>query len=133
MKAKITKISAKDVKDGKFGKEYSYLIEYDGKEAYYTSYKKENTHFVSGKECEFVEEERTSKGGNKYTIVKAPKSSYQSGYGKNHQKEQAKYSGFAVSYVKDLIIAGEVEMKHWESASEKIFKHMVALDKSIES
>jgi len=45
MKTIIKKISAKDVKDGKYGKEYSYLVEYDNKEAYYTSYKKENSHF----------------------------------------------------------------------------------------
>lgn len=129
----ITRVSAKDVKDGKFGKEYSYLIEYDGREAYYTSYKKENTHFVAGKECEFTEEKRTSKSGNEYAIVKAPNNSYQSSYGKNMKKEQAKYSGFAVSYVKDLIISKDIPLAQWEAASEKIFRHMVALDKSIES
>ena len=35
-------------------------------------------------------------------------------------------------YAKDLIISGKIELKDWEAASEKIFKCMVKLDKSLE-
>lgn len=133
MKAQITKVTYKDERDGKFGKFYNFEIQYDGKTAYYTSKSKNQTNFIEGQEAEFNEEARQSKNGNDYLVIKPIKQSYQSNYGKALQREQSKYSGFAVSYVKDLIIAGEIPIEKWESASKKIFQFMVDLDKSIQS
>lgn len=135
MKATITKVTFKDERDGKFGKTFNFEIEYDGKKAYYTSKSKDQKKFITGQECEFNEEQRLSAKGNKYLIVKPP---YQQGqgksnYGKALQREQSRYSGFAVSYVKDLIISGHVKLEDWEARSALICEHMVQLDKDLQS
>ena len=134
MKAKITKVTFKKESDGKFGKQYSFEIEYDGKKAYYTSKSRDQKKFIEGQECEFNEEKRKSKAGNPYLVVKPPYNGVgKSQYGKALQKEQARYSAFAVSYVKDLIIAEKIELDDWAGMSSMIFEHMVELDKSIQS
>ena len=132
MKAKITKVTFKEEKETKFGMQYTFVVEYDGKKAFYNSKKKDQTKFVEGQEAEFSEEERTSGKGNKYLIVKPEYKGGNSNFGRQLKREQSKYSGFAVSYVKDLIIADKINIKDWESASKKIFNFMVDLDKSIE-
>jgi len=132
MKAIITKVTYKDERDGKFGKMYNFQIEYDNKTAYYTSKSKEQKKFIEGQECEFTEEKRTSKKGTDYFVVKPIyQEGFKSNYGKALLREQSKYAGFSASYVKDLIVAGILPIDKWESASEKIFKHMVELDASI--
>ena len=133
MKALITKVTFKEEREGKFGKQFNFEIEYDGKTAYYSSKSKEQTIFIEGQECEFNEEKRTSKKGNPYLVVKAIYQQNNSQYGKALAREQSKYAGFSASYVKDLIVAGKINIKDWEKASAKIFKHMVELDKSIQS
>lgn len=132
MKAIITKVTYKDERDGKFGKMYNFEIKYDGKTAYYTSKSKEQKKFIEGQECEFAEEKRTSKKGAAYFVVKPIYQTFSSGYGKALLREQSKYAGFSASYVKDLIVAGKLDIKSWETASKKIFIHMVELDKSIQ-
>ena len=134
MRAKITKVTFNDERDGKFGKQYNFFIEYDGKKAYYTAKSKDQKKFIEGQECEFNEEKRTSKTGNPYLIVKPIyDQGNKSQYGKALQREQSKYSGFACSYVKDLIVSGHIELDDWAGMSSMIFEHMVELDKSIQS
>lgn len=132
MKAVIK--SAEFVKeyDSKFGTLYQHRIKYDDKTAFYSSKKKEQSIFVSGKEVEFLEEQRQGEKGVWY-IVKPMTQNNLSGYAKNIKKEQSRYSGFAVSYVKDLIIADKIKIEQWEAASKKIFQFMVDLDKTLES
>lgn len=134
MKAKITKAEFKKEFESKFGTLYQFQIEYNGKKAYFSSKTKDQKKFIVGQECEFTEEEKMGTNDTPYTIVK-PKAvgGFQnSNYGKAIKKEQSKYSGFAVSYVKDLIIADKLKIEDWEKASKKIFNFMVELDKSIE-
>lgn len=134
MKAKITKVTFKEERDGKFGKQFNFEIEYDGKKAYYTCKSKDQQVFIEGQECEFTEEKRTSKAGNSYLVVKSlHQGGNKSQYGKALQKEQARYSAFAVSYVKDLIIAEKIDLDDWAGMSSMIFEHMVELDRSIQS
>ena len=115
-----------------FGTLYLFKIGYDGKTAYYNSKDKEQKKFIKGKEAEFTEEmQRTEKG--EFLKIRPVSAGGYSGYNKSIKKEQSRYSGFAVSYVKDLIIAEKIDIKDWEKASEKIFKFMVKLDKSLES
>jgi hypothetical protein len=132
MKAVIK--SAEFVKeyDSKFGTLYQHRIKYDDKTAFYSSKKKEQSIFVVGKEVEFLEEQRQGENGMWY-IVKPMTQNNLSGYAKNIKKEQSRYSGFAVSYVKDLIIADKIKIEQWEAASKKIFQFMVDLDKTLES
>jgi len=131
MKAKITKVTFKKEYESKYGTMYGFSIEYDGKSAYYSSKKREQNKFIEGSEAEFTEEKRKGESGE-YLVIKPVYSGGNSNFGRQLKREQSKYSGFAVSYVKDLIIAGVIKIDQWESASEKIFNFMVDLDKSIE-
>jgi len=56
MKALITEVIFKKETDGKFGKQFQFEVQYDGKKAYYTSKYKDQKNFVKGQECEFTEE-----------------------------------------------------------------------------
>lgn len=131
MKAKITKLTFKGERDGKFGKEYNYQVEYDGKSSYFTSKSKE-IPFKENEEAEFTETELESKQGNKYTVIKLIKQGYgKSPYNKALQKEQSRYSGFSTSYAKDLAVAGLIKVDDIENWSTKLFNHMVELDKTL--
>lgn len=133
MNTKINKVTFKKEYTTDFGTMYLFEVEYEGKKALYSSKNKEQKNFVEGQTIEFEEEEKMGKNG-KYLSVKLPKKAWgNTNYARAVKKEQSKYSGFAVSYCKDMIIAGKIELKDWESASEKIFKLMVKLDKSIEN
>ena len=118
--------------EDKYGKKYLHSVKYADKEALYSSKKKEQDTFVPGQEAEFTETER-EKNGRTTIFIKPVRKAFNSNFGRNLSKEQTRYSGFAVSYVKDLIIAGKIDLKDWQSASEKIFRHMVELDKTLQS
>ncbi|MFA5196744.1 MAG: hypothetical protein WC401_13175 [Bacteroidales bacterium] len=134
MKAVITSVKFDKEVQTKFGLLYKFKIEYSGKLASYLSKSKEQTHFVQGQESDFTEEVVQYQGKD-YINVKPTSKAWTggSGYAKAIKKEQSKYSGYAVSYVKDLIIADKIKIEQWESASEKIFNFMVKLDKSIQN
>ena len=146
----------KDVKftkegTNKFGPFYSFKVSYDDKTAFYNSKKKDQNNFVTGQKAEFTEEERTyaKQDGTtgKYLIIKPVTQGRQSNFGKALKKEQSKYSGFADSYVKDLMASGiirpevteddithnDIIMMTWKRRAYEVFEHMVELDKSLES
>ena len=130
MKAVIKNVQLNKEFETKYGTMYSFKISYNDKTAYYNTKKKEQTYFIKGKESEFEETlQKTEKG--EFWKIMLPKKGF-GGYNKAIKKEQSRYSGFAVSYVKDLIIAGKIDIKQWKHASEDIFKFMVELDKSLE-
>jgi hypothetical protein len=133
MKQFITGVKYLKEYETKFGPMHSFKVSWPDGDGYYSSKKKDQTYFVEGVETEFNVEEKEGKDGKIYKTVKPAISGNLSGFSKNLKKEQSRYSGFAVSYVKDLIIAGKVDIKQWEQASEKIFKFLVALDKTIEN
>lgn len=116
----------------KFGTMYQHKITYDDKVASYSSKKKEQTEFIAGKEKEFDETENIAKNGQKYLNVKPITKNDLSGYAKNLKKEQSRYSGFSTSYAKDLVIAGKINFDQLFEVSERLFNHMVALDKTLE-
>ena len=135
MKAKITNVQLiNEWHSEKWNKTYyDYLVEYDGKKTKYTSTNKEQNYFKVGEESEFTEEEMTGQKG-KYIKIKPEKSfKRNSNYSRAVKKEQSRYSGFAVSYVKDLIISGHIPIEKWKTASKDIFDFMVELDKTLES
>jgi len=134
MKAIIkTLVFDKEV-ETKNGVMYKYNVTYNEKKASFLIKTKDEHQFKINEENEFTEEAREY-NGNTYYNIKPIKQAYSGGsnYGRAIKKEQSKYSGFAVSYVKDLIIADKIKIEQWESASKKIFNFMVELDKSIES
>ena len=128
MKTKIIRADFKNEWESKYGIMYNHTIEYDDKSAIYCSKKKEQTHFKAGQECEFIEETKITKNGEMTIVKPPPQGGKFSNYHKDIKREQSKYSGFAVSYVKDLIIADKIEIADWSKASRKIFKLMVELD-----
>ena len=134
MKAKITGAKFKKEFTTQFGTLYAHRISYNGKEAVYNSKSQDQKKFEVGKEAEFTEEYITGQYGE-YTVIKPVMSGGWKGnsnYVKDVKREQSKYSGFATSYVKDLIIADKINIKDWEKASKKIFNFMVELDKAEE-
>ena len=136
MKALIKNVELKKEFETKFGTMYSFEILYDDKKAFYTSKSNTQTNFVKGKEAEFVEEYKTytDKNGKeaKYLTIKLPPKEKQSNFGKALKKEQSKYSGFAVSYAKDLVIANKLEFDELATYAWILFDLMIEMDKSIE-
>jgi hypothetical protein len=136
MKAVIKKVEFKKEYESKFGTMYSFEVCYDDKRAYYTAKKKDQTTFVEGQEAEFIEEKKafTKKDGSsgEYLTIKIPQQMRQSNFGKALTKEQSRYSGFAVSYCKDLIVAGKVEFADLQPVAWMLFDLMVEMDKSLE-
>ena len=131
MKALITNVTFTKEYDSKFGKLYSFKIEYDGRSAYYSSKSKEQTKFVAGQESEFTEETKTSQNGT-YLVIKPPQKNLQSNFGKALNKEKSRYSGFAVSYAKDLLVAGRINKDELADQAWVLFELMVAMDKTLE-
>ena len=136
MKALITNVEFKKDFETKFGTMYSFEVHYDDKKAFYTSKVREQKNFVKGQEVEFVEEYKTytDKNGKeaKYLTIKLPPKEKQSNFGKALKKEQSRYSGFAVSYAKDLVVSGKLEFEELPTYAWILFDLMIEMDKSIE-
>ena len=136
MKAIITDVIYKKEYESKFGTMHQFEIHYDGKRASYSSKSKDQKHFVKGQEAEFIEEQKTfvNKEGKPmpYLVVKIPQQQRESNFGKALKKEQSKYSGFAVSYAKDLVVAGKLPFEELGDYAWILFDLMVEMDKSLE-
>lgn len=137
MKAIIQSVTFLKEYTDKFGTKYSFQIKYDDQVAFYSSKSKDQTKFVPGEEVEFTEEQRTyvdkRTGEEKtYMTIKPIYQHRQSNYGKALGKEQSRYSGFAVAYAKDLVVAGRLNKEDLSEYATVLFDLMVALDKSLE-
>lgn len=137
MKATIKTVTFKKERDTQFGKMYNFEVTYNDKKAVYSSKYKDQRSFVVGQEAEFTEEQRdyTGTDGNTftYTIIKPIKQQRQSNFGKALTREQSRYSGFAMSYAKDLVVGGRIQLDDMLMWTEMMFGKMVELDKSLES
>jgi hypothetical protein len=126
----------KDPKD-EIGVMYSFHVKYDDIVAVYNSKYKDQKKFIPGQEAEFTEEARTytNNQGNivEYFVIKPIAQNRQSNFGKALNKEKSRYSGFAVSYAKDLVIADKLNIGELPDYATVLFDLMVTLDKSIES
>lgn len=137
MKAVIEEVTFSKEIDSKFGKLYSFKVKYDGEVAIYRSKNRDQKNFIPGKEAEFTEETQSYKDKNgveqHYKVVKLINQNKQSNFGKALKKEQSRYSGFAVSYAKDLLVAGRINREELQDMSWILFELMVAMDKTLES
>jgi len=137
MKAIITEVIFKKEIDGKYGKLYSFNVKYDDQVAVYRSKYKDQKKFIPGQEAEFTEEKQTytNKQGNlqEYNIIKPLIQNRQSNFGKALNKEKSRYSGFAVSYAKDLLVAGRINRDELADQAWILFELMVSMDKTLES
>jgi len=137
MKALITEVKFSKEYDSQYGKLYSFHVKYDNQVAIYNSKSKDQKKFIAGQEAEFTEETKTYKNKNTgeekpYLVIKPIRQDKQSNFGKALKKEQTRYSGFAVSYAKDLVVAGRLPFDELREYASVLFEHMVNLDKSIE-
>ena len=136
MKAVIEEVTFSKEIDSKFGKLYSFKVKYDGEVAIYRSKNRDQKNFVPGKEAEFTEEIQSYKDKNgveqHYKVIKLINLNKQSNFGKALKKEQSRYSGFAVSYAKDLLVAGRINREELQDMSWILFELMVAMDKTLE-
>ena len=114
---------------------------------FYISKSKDQKKFIEGQDCEYITEKSVGTDGVERVKIKPSKAFEGSSYGRAVKKEQTRYSGFAVSYVKDLVVAGILQVEgsvqspaaHNDSMmslikkeSEYLFNVMVDLDKTLE-
>lgn len=138
MRAVITDVIFRNEFESKFGTMYAFEIHYDKKKAKYTSKNKDQKNFIKGQEAEFIEETKTfvKKNGEtqEYLAIKPPLKPFQkqSNFGKAMTKEKSKYSGFAVSYAKDLVVAGRLDRDELVTYAWVLFEAMAEMDKSLE-
>ena len=114
----------------KFGIMHQFYVTYDDKNASFSCKNKDNPPFKAGEKYMFTEIEKEYKGII-YFNIKPIKKEY-GGYNKAVKREQSKYSGFAMSYAKDLVIADKIELKQISEYTKKMFELMVSLDKNLE-
>ena len=136
MKAIITEVKFQKEWDSKYGKMYNFQVKYDDEVALYSSKYKDQKKFVAGQEAEFTEESKTytDKNGNpkEYKVIKPFTANRQSNFGKALNKEQARYSAMCVSYAKDLVIAGRIQLTELQDYAWILFELTKEMDHSLE-
>jgi hypothetical protein len=138
MKAIITEVVFQKEWDSQFGKMYNFKVKYDNEVALFSSKYKDQKKFIPGQEAEFTEETKTytdKKTGEsrEYKVIKPVSQNKQSNFGKALNKEKSRYSGFAVSYAKDLVVGGRVQLQELPDYAWILFNLMVEMDKTLES
>lgn len=129
MKAKTTKIVKMDKKDS-YGNT-SFIITLDnGDSGFYTSKNEDQTKFVVGQETEYLIEQKQGKNGfyNKITLPQS-ENSFQGGggfKGKSAPDPKVQMISFAMSYTKDLIVGGKVQMAELEKVYNQIHALMIS-------
>ena len=137
MKAIIQEVKFIKEFESKFGQLYSFQVKYDDVVAVYNSKSKDQKKFVAGQEAEFTEETKTytDKQGNtkEYTVIKPLLQNRQSNFGKALNKEQARYSAMCVSYSKDLVVGGRIQLSELQDYAWIMFELVKEMDKTLES
>jgi hypothetical protein len=138
MKAIIQEVTFVKEWESQYGKMYNFRVKYDEQVGLYSSKSKDQKKFIPGQEAEFTEETKTytdKKTGEEksYLVIKPPNQNRQSNFGKALSKEKTRYSGFAVSYAKDLLVAGRISKEELADQAWILFELMVAMDKTLES
>lgn len=105
MKAIVRKITKMDKKDS-FGNT-SFIIDFDnGDSGFYVSKNENQTKFVPEQEAEYNIEKKTGKTGKDYFKISTPQSEFKPG-GRPQVEPRIQMISFAMSYTKDLLIAGK--------------------------
>lgn len=131
MKALINSVNFDKEVETKFGLMYKFDVKYGNKIASFLSKTKDQKLFIANKEAEFTETPRDYNGKTYYNIKAVQTGN--SNFGRQLKREQSKYSGFAMSYAKDLVIADKIPLDNISTYTKKMFKLMVDLDKTLES
>lgn len=109
----------------------SFIIELDnGDKGYYRSKNEDQKKFVVGQETEYLIEEKKGATGNTYYTITLPQSEQQGGGGKPFGKPapdpRIQMIGFAMSYTKDLIVAGKVGLQDLGTQFDIIYNEMTS-------
>src|SRR5688500_1509807 len=128
-KAKVTKITKMEKKDS-YGNT-SFIIELDnGDKGFYTSKNEDQKKFVANQEAEYMIEEKTGSKGKKYFKITTPQSDAPfnkgGGGGRPQVDPRVQMISFAMSYCKDLIIAGKIGLQDMEKEFGRIYTVMIS-------
>lgn len=134
MKAVIQEVKYNKEFTTQKGTYHSHAVKIDGEWCEYVSKSKEQNKFVAGQEAEYTVTEREYQG----RIYKKIKPVYGGGGGSNFsrsmKREQSKYSGFAMSYAKDLAVAGIIkDVDDMFIQAQRMLNWMVEQDKKLEN
>ncbi|RLD74920.1 MAG: hypothetical protein DRJ07_19025 [Bacteroidetes bacterium] len=125
MKAIIKAVEFTKEFKNEHGTFYSFKISYNDKFGFYVSKSNPQTKFIKGSEAEF--EELTQKSDKGEWIKIKPVAPAYSG-GRGGYSKPTLYGSFAVSYAKDLIIAGKIDYDNLIEAATDMFNLMKKLD-----
>ena len=136
MKAIFKQIVLAKPVETKFGLRYSFNVKYDveGQERIgsFLAEKESQDLFLEGQENEFTEASREYNGKTYYNLAPIKKAG-NSNFARQIKKEQSKYSGFAMSYAKDLTVASKIPLSDMYSEAQKMMNWMVQKDKELEN
>lgn len=127
MKAKVTKVTRMDQKDS-YGNT-SFIIELDnGNKGFYTSKNEDQKKFVVGQEAEYLIEEKQGKTGKPYFKITVPQTenNFKGGGGKPVIEPRIQMISFAMSYTKDLVVAGKIPKEELPVTFEIIYNEMIS-------
>jgi hypothetical protein len=131
-RAKVTKVTQMVNKDS-YGNT-SFIIEFgNGDKGYYTSKNENQNKFILGQDAEYHIESKQGKSGpyNKITPPKVEGQTFGGGgkpgfAGAAKQDPKVQMIGFAMSYTKDLIVGGKVDMKDLSATFDIIYNEMTS-------
>jgi len=123
-KSKVTKVTKFDKVDSYGNISFSIELE-NGDKGFFSTKHADQTKFVVGVEAEYNIEEKTSQKGGVYYKITLPQSEkpFTPG-GRPPVDPKVQMIGFAMSYTKDLIVAGKVDMKELSVTFDVIYNEM---------
>ena len=137
MKSKILEVRYDKEVKLKFGDfhQFGIKVEIDNTPQWcqYLSKSKDQTKFVVGQEAEYTLDSREHNGNTYYTIKPLQNAFSGSNFSRKLKSEQSKYSGFAMSYAKDLVVAEKIPFEQMLPAAKKMMDWMVEQDKNLEN
>jgi hypothetical protein len=137
MKTKIIEVRYDKEVKLKFGDfhQFGIKVEIDGTPQWcqYLSKSKDQNKFVAGQEAEIALTSKEHNGKTYYSIKPAQNAFSGSNFSRKMKAEQSKYSGFAMSYAKDLVVSGSITPEQMFPTAKKMMDWMVEQDKNLEN
>lgn len=139
MKAKFETIRFMKPVQVKGEEKYQFTVDYTDdqgnvKTGTFLSDTETQTIFKEGEVNEFTEYKKEWNNKIYYNIYPPKKGGGNSNFSRKIKQEQAKYSGFAMSYAKDLRVSGAIQSKEQMFIeAEEMFAWMVRKDKELQN
>lgn len=138
MKAKFESIKFIKPVETQKGLRYQFSVDYtddqgNAKTGTFLSEEEDQKIFKDGEENEFTEYKKNWNGKVYYNIYPPKGTGGGSNFSRKMKQEQAKYSGFAMAYAKDLRVAGKIGDKfEMFKEADEMFDWMVRKDKELQ-